>query len=200
MEHKKITDVRMKTILVAFISALFIVSCVPGTKNPDQAYNDSITVKDENREDSVDQYVPGNKLAGQIVFGVYCGFCAKNCATMFRFDNTGNNMTLMVDSTDSYFKNDGIIRFSTMVTDINRIDLAHSIMGQIPTELLTTAKDTARYGCPDCTDGCGIYFELTQNNKVKKFYIDNQTSQLTGEIKIFAEYLKSIIAQLKNKQ
>lgn len=190
----------MKTIFTALICALFIVGCAPGTKNPDQPYNDSVTVTNENPEDSVDQYVPGNKLTGQIVFGVYCGFCAKNCATMFRFNNTGNNMTLMVDSTDSFFKNNGVVTFNTVVSNVNRIDLAHSIMGQIPTELLTTDKETERFGCPDCADGCGIYFELAQNNKVKKFYIDNDAAQLTGEIKIFAEYLKSTIAQLKNKQ
>lgn len=188
----------MKTILIAFVCALLITGCAPGTKNPDQAYNDTAIAPGKESPD--DEYIPGDKVAGEIVFGVYCGFCAKNCATMFKFNNTGNNMTLMVDSTDSYFKNDGIVQFSTVVTDINRIDIAHSILGQIPTEFLTTAKDSARYGCPDCADGCGIYFELTQKNKTKKFYIDNQTSQLTGEIKIFAEYLKSTIAQLKNKQ
>jgi hypothetical protein len=53
-----------------------------------------------------------------------------------------------------------------------------------------------KFGCPDCTDGCGIYLETKFDTVIKKFYIDYQTEELPKEIRSFAEFLKRTIKQL----
>lgn len=135
-----------------------------------------------------------------IIFGVYCGECVGHCATMYKLYTLGNVNTLWVDSTDSYFKNSEEIKFEKSVTDTRRFNLAQGIVQQIPAELLTTTKVSESFGCPDCADGCGIYFQFKTSTGVKKFYIDYQTSVLKGEIKKFAEYLKTTIEELNAKQ
>jgi len=135
----------------------------------------------------------------QIIFGVYCGECGNHCATMYRYSMDGNQNSFSVDLTDSYFKNKSEITFNSYLNDQFHFDIGHEIVSNIPNTLLTSNKPSERFGCPDCTDGCGIFFEITKNSKRQKFYIDNQTSELTGDIKNFAEFLKTKINQLEKK-
>jgi len=140
-----------------------------------------------------------DKSIDQIIFGVYCGECGNHCATMYRYSMTGNQNSFSVDLTDSYFKNKSEIIFNTYLNDQFHFNIGQEIVSNIPDSLLAFNKSSERFGCPDCTDGCGIYFEITKENKKYKYYIDNQTSQLTGDIKIFAEFLKTKITQLDKK-
>ena len=134
----------------------------------------------------------------QIIFGVYCGECANHCATMYRYFNGGNQNSFSVDFTDSYFKKSEIT-FDSYFNDKFHFDIGNEIISNIPDKLLNNDKTTEQYGCPDCTDGCGIYFEIKKGNKKQKFYIDYQTSELSGDIKVFAEFLKNKITQLEKK-
>ncbi|HYV55853.1 MAG TPA: hypothetical protein VE933_14795, partial [Chitinophagaceae bacterium] len=135
----------------------------------------------------------------QIVFGVYCGECSSHCATMYRYSMGGNQKSFSADFTDSYFNNKSEMKFNTYLDDKFYFDIGNEIVSNIPDSLLTTNKSSQRFGCPDCTDGCGIYFEITMDNKKHEFYIDYQTSQLSGFIKNFAEFLKMKITRLRNK-
>lgn len=136
----------------------------------------------------------------QMTVGVFCGECSNHCATMFRYQLGGNANTLWVDYTDSYFeKGEDNMSFDTQITDIKKYTLVNDILKHIPDSLLLSEKTSERFGCPDCSDGCGIYLEIVQNNKSKKFAIDYQTSELSGYIKEFAEYLKITIGKLKEK-
>lgn len=140
-----------------------------------------------------------DKNIDQIVFGVYCGECSNHCATMYRYFLGGNQNSFSVDYTDSYFKNKSEIIFDTYLNDQFHFDIGKEIVLNIPDTLLTIKKTSEQFGCPDCTDGCGIYFEILKDNQKQKFYIDNQTSELTGNIKVFAEFLKTKISQLGKK-
>lgn len=135
----------------------------------------------------------------QIIFGVYCGECVNHCATMYRYSMDGNQKTFSIDLTDSYFKNTSEITFNSYLNDQFYFDIGHEIVSNIPDTLLTSNKPSEQFGCPDCSDGCGIYFEITKDSKKQKFYIDNQTSELTGDIKNFAEFIKTKIHQLEKK-
>jgi len=139
------------------------------------------------------------KQIAYIIFGVYCCECVNHCATMFQYNCGGNANTLLVDSTDSYFRKKGKVIFDKPINDTKRFYIAQSIFNKIPKQLLTTSKLSETFGCPDCTDGCGIYFEIKQGDRIKKFYIDNQTGKLTGEIKEFGEFLRTIVAKLKEQ-
>ena len=144
---------------------------------------------------------PTSNEIEQMTVGVFCGECGNHCATMYRYYLGGNANMLWVDYTDSYFKKgEDKMTFGTQITDIKKYELVNDIIKHIPDSLLLTEKATQRFGCPDCTDGCGIYLEIVQNNKAKKFAIDYQTSQLSGYIKEFAEYLKITIGKLNDEK
>ena len=105
---------------------------------------------------------------------------------------------MFVDHTDSYweYKNGKPFHFDTSINDKTKQSIARQILDSIPSVILAATKPIQKFGCPDCTDGCGIYFEIKNASTIKKFYIDNQTGKLTGEIKLFAEHLKRIIDKL----
>jgi hypothetical protein len=118
---------------------------------------------------------------------------------MYRYNMMGNQNSLFVDSTDSFFnRGDSDIVFGTQITDMAAFDVASDIVRHIPDQLLASTKPAEVFGCPDCTDGCGIYFEILKDGMVRKFYIDYQTHSLTGEIKRFAEYLKGAIPRISS--
>jgi len=137
-----------------------------------------------------------DKHIDQVSFGIFCGECSHNCATMYRYSMVGNQNSLFVDHTDSYFNNYGKISFGTQITDKNKLAIADKIVKNIPDNLLTTKKSIETFGCPDCTDGCGIYFEIHQGKTTKKFYIDYSNSEMPKEIQKFAEFLKTNIRKL----
>jgi len=155
---------------------------------------------DAKQHHSVEKQVATSQIPAvtQITFGVYCGECYKNCATMYRY--TTGDKSFAADYTDAFFNRDGKpIPFGTSLKDAAYVAIGDDIIAHIPKLLLDSEKDTDNFGCPDCTDGCGIYFEMVINGATKYFYIDSQTEQLTGEIKTFAGYLKLRIAEIKNK-
>ena len=149
-----------------------------------------------NKQDSI-SVVKNNTKIRRIIFGIYHGECGNHCATMFEYNMMGNVNTLLADYTDSYFKNHGEINFETIINDNRKSLLASSIVEHIPNLLLTTTKDDEVFGCPDCTDGGGIYFEIVTENGIKKFNIDAITSKLSGDVKRFAEFLIPAIEELK---
>lgn len=137
----------------------------------------------------------------QMTVGVFCGECGNHCATMYRYYLGGNANMLWVDNTDSYFKKgEDKMTFETQITDIKKYELVNDIIKHIPDSLLLTEKTRQCFGCPDCTDGCGIYLEIVQNKKAKKFAIDYHTSQLDSYIKEFAEYLIITIGKLNDEK
>lgn len=174
---------KAKQILLFFIGLTFLISCHGNNStNRSDSENPNQVSAPQSKED-----------IDQIIFGVYCGECSGHCATMYCYNLEGNQNSFSIDSTDSFFwrkYNNGKIMFYTYRNDKFHFDIGTEIIANIPDTLLNSDKSSQSFGCPDCTDGCGIYFELTRNGETKRFFIDYQTSQLTGEIKVFAEFLK----------
>lgn len=141
-----------------------------------------------------------SKKLDYILFGIFCGECTGKCAIMYKYNMMSKTKGLFSDSTDSFFKNygNGNVVCNIKITDSNKINAVHTIVRQIPNRLLTTKNLTETFGCPDCTDQCGIYFEFLQNNIVKKIYIDYRTLELSKDIKDFREILKNTIGILSH--
>jgi hypothetical protein len=135
-----------------------------------------------------------------ILFGIFCGECHGECATMYKFDIQQNK--LFADHTDSYWKYESGIpmQFSSQIINDEKIVLAKNILRNIPESMITTNDPEQRFGCPDCTDGCGIFMETQKGNSIKKFYIDNQTQNLSGEIKTFADFLQTTIRKIEHSK
>jgi hypothetical protein len=200
-DGKKVTTCKMK-ILQHFVWGILVLCSVYGISSAKQTEknSDNIAFADGQNRSMV---ISGN--VEKVVFGIFCGECANNCAIMYSYHMGGNANMFWADYTDSYFKK-GVdkMSFKTQVTDLEKYALASDIVKHIPKSLILSNKTTQKFGCPDCTDGCGIYFEITQYNEntykraTKRFYIDYSTSELNGEIKEFVEYLKIAIGKLND--
>ena len=135
-----------------------------------------------------------------IIFGVFCGECSGHCATMYRYNIMSNSNTLFVDSTDSYFKNHGKVVCKTQIKGIGNFQIIDKLVQQIPKTFFKTNKTEQTFGCPDCTDGCGIYFEVGQATGTRKFYVDYDTKVLGKEVRDFGELVKEALAQLNRRK
>ncbi len=138
-----------------------------------------------------------NLLPKYVLFGTFCSECSGICSTMYRYNIADDSCTLFVDRTNSFFKNHRNIACNTPITDASKFDLVDNLVLQIPPRFLTTTKTEETFGCPDCTDGCGIYFEIGQGTTVKKFYIDNIKSHLPNELIYFLEVLETTFTGLR---
>ncbi|MEO8771201.1 MAG: hypothetical protein ABI402_13990 [Ferruginibacter sp.] len=152
------------------------------------------TTAEINKKDCLPQ-ADTNRMYEYILFGMFCGECGSHCATMFQYNMIGNATTLLADYTDSYFEHKDNVICKTPIKNVEKMHLANSIVEKIPVQLLTTSQH--RFGCPDCTDGCGIYFEFSLKGKVKKFTIDTETSKLSPDMKSFSEFLQELITEMK---
>jgi hypothetical protein len=127
-------------------------------------------------------------------FGVYFGKCKKHCAPMFQY--TFKDSILLADTTDSFFKQNKV-NCTQVVGDKNKRFLAADIINHIPASLRGITKAVSNFGCPDCTDGGGIFLELKKDNGSSvRFLIDFQTDHLDGDVKTFADYLEMQMSKL----
>ena len=132
-----------------------------------------------------------------IIFGIFCGHCSGHCATLYAYSSE-DSMTLYVDSTDSYFRrHDAPIVCQTPVHDADKIQWVKNLIDDIPDEMLYGTERSRTFGCPDCSDACGIYMEFMHHQNRYRFYIDTQPAQLSNKMKVFALEIKQVVGQLK---
>jgi hypothetical protein len=192
----------MKTVHAIFIVFMPIIfSCqekseVTGLESAAPKENIPKTWPYKNKNSAERQ--PYIEQVDHFIFGVYCGECSGECATMYRYNMGGNAHTLQVDHTDSFFKQPREVNCSTPVNDGAKIRLAGEVIDYIPLEILQ-ATEGKRYGCPDCTDGCGVYFELGMGQQVHRFYLDPHDRNLNQEIKDFTQFLMARTNKLESK-
>jgi len=188
----------MKTTLHILTIGLLLITFSCGETGSREIKNEGTNQNtSDNSKKNIDPLTsPTDKKLEYIIFGRFCGECGGECATMYKLDILNNKF--LVDHTDSYweYRRGSPMNFATTINDKRKNITVRQIIDSIPNSLLTTTIPMQKFGCPDCTDGCGIYLEIKNDTTIKKFIIDYQTEQLTGEIKIFAEHLKEIIDKL----
>lgn len=161
-------------------------------QNIEVNYNLTHTSKEKNKDTIAYRNIE------QIIFGKFCGACYLYCTIMFRYNMIGDQNSLFADYTNSYLKNKDNIIFPIQITDSVKFNLASDIINHIPNELLKTKINSETYGCPDCHDGCGFYFEIQSGSTKKKFYIDTQRFKLASDdLKIFSDYLHEMIDKMR---
>ena len=189
----------MKLPAISICLLILFASC--GNIRKDSNYNEARELVPNPEGYAKDHAVEVPKTTiGYILFGRFCGECGgHNCATMFQYTPADNS--LWVDSTDGFWElmrhHEIKLACNTKINNKKRIDLAGSVVQHIPQSFLDSKDTIKRYGCPDCTDGCGIYFEWVQNGQRKQYSIDPHDSKLPPEIQAFCNYLESIIFELK---
>ncbi|HSZ71994.1 MAG TPA: hypothetical protein VK750_04915 [Cytophagaceae bacterium] len=136
-----------------------------------------------------------------VVFGIYCESCKKQCAIMYHYTST-DSTTLYVDSTDNYFQSHKLntpLVCHTPTHDREKIEAVRALLKDVPDDMLYRTDVNRTFGCPDCSDQCGIYMEFTNHQTRYRFYIDTDTSMLNERMGTFVKKVKSVVEFLKSK-
>lgn len=139
----------------------------------------------------------------EIIFGRFCGECGGNCAPMFRLNTEGNANTLWADYDNNYFKGTDSLKFETDLNKSEKLNIAYDVMWKLPRVLREMKTDFKRFGCPDCTDGCGIYLEIrsfSENNIRKRFALDlypQDKDSIPEEVSAYAQYISLKVNELE---
>lgn len=150
--------------------------------------------------------LPGEKNPGtakrikngvsRIVFGRFCGECAGDCAAMYTYKLAETGKTLGVDTSNGYF--DDKIKEDVQLYDTALFRLADEVYTGLPATFVTGGQKNEEFGCPDCTDGCGLYVEVQQGGTVSKFRIDARDERIKGEVGEFRIRLSAIVDTMNN--
>jgi hypothetical protein len=123
-------------------------------------------------------------------FGRICGFCAGDCATVFKLDNNqlfADNMTTRDRSAPHLFQ-------TTPLSDDKRL-IAKQLANVFPTQLLNETAETI--GCPDCTDQCSYLVIWTQNGVTQKWFIDPFEHSVPDYLKPFVVKIRETLTALQ---
>ncbi len=133
-----------------------------------------------------------NNRSESLVFGSFAGECFGNCFDIFRIDNTKLEEDRVVDFFTQNYSFKGSFTFSNQMYLMYR-----NILNEIPTEFINGSDKT--YGCPDCADQGGFYFEVTTaEGKTKKYIVDtNNTDDQSAEIITFKNRISDLTKDLK---
>lgn len=98
----------------------------------------------------------------QLIIGMYCGECHRNCSVMVKLSKTTAN----ADTTRAFFnwffnQQPKVYQYFANNSGIQISDSTQEFMNQLFDELPGNINDYEQtIGCPDCADGCGIFLAL----------------------------------------
>jgi hypothetical protein len=118
-----------------------------------------------------------------LIFGHFYGFCGgEQCIEVFKLTDTN----LYEDSEDNY----ALDTFNFEEKEIEKFNLAKDLVFFLPAKLLTEKDDVL--GCPDCSDGGGVYIEYSKNGIKNSWRIDQFKQNIP-------EYLHDFIDKVNEK-
>ena len=141
--------------------------------------------------------IPKENKIDYFIFGRYCGESFSDSEEMYQY-NVDNNEVKANFKSVYWETNQGKskMNFPQKIDNDSAKIVAKQILNQIP-QVLFESKTNTKFGCPDCSDGCGIFFEISQNSKIKKFYIDYQSEMIKQtDIRNFSKFLHKQIEQI----
>jgi hypothetical protein len=184
----------MKITILYIVILLFIFGCQTENAPTVNSKEEIIELNPEEKETNTSE-IP---RVIYVKYGKFCGECGTNCTQMYHHFLIGNITTFWTDKTDSYFSKSGLKCETEMSRESQKISF--ELINHIPKSIITTDSTKNVFGCPDCDDGCGLYFEFqldTPNAKPVVFIMENSLNNTSGEIKEFGERIKRTIEQLK---
>ena len=110
------------------------------------------------------------------IFGTYFGHCFGNCSHIYKLEHK----KLYSDEVDYLFPNDELQFSSEPIMEQSKIDLAIEIQQAFPAILLMST-DTV-WGCPDCADQGGYYFEWKSELINRRWFVDTNSEELDAEV------------------
>jgi hypothetical protein len=117
----------------------------------------------------VNDNMPKDQRSGEyIVFGDYYGMCAGSCVRMFLL----NENSLFQDSEKRYPSSLTPYGGNFSIDRTDRLNDVKDLLTQIPDALINSEEIVL--GCPDCSDGGGLYVETKIDGQVRYWLIDKQ--------------------------
>ncbi len=135
-----------------------------------------------------DQTISGGE---SLIFGTFAGECFGDCFDVFRIDDRKLEEDQVVDFFIENYSFKGSFTFSE-----EQYSVYKNILNEIPRELINGSDKT--YGCPDCVDQGGFYFEITTSEgETKKYIVDtDNTDDQSAVIVTFKNRISEIINAL----
>jgi hypothetical protein len=156
----------MKISLVQPTLLLFIITSIIGCADH------------EIKKEETEQY--------DFAFGSFYGECMGEQCVEFFIVREGK---LFENTSDQYPNQQEEYTFNALVElDQQNYELVKNIRDGIPADLFDQRQTVI--GCPDCSDGGGIYLKVTRNGEARHWYIDAQRTE---------PYLENFILDLKEK-
>ena len=187
----------MKMIVQIFTLSLLTIlsSCNEVTKEKEA---EKVEIIQESEIDTISNPIEIEPRIMYVAYGYYCGECANECTKMYKHYLIGNTTTFWTDKTDSYFK-DGGLKFETEMSRESQ-NIGFELVNKIPKSILESDSIRNIYGCPDCNDGCSLYFEFQLDKPDSKpiiYEMEYSLNGATGEIKELGELIKNTIKNLE---
>lgn len=137
---------------------------------------------------SSDDVKPSNEN-DYLIFGHFYGFClGEECIEIFKLTNT----KLYEDTEDSY----ALDNFNFEEKENEKFNLVKDLVDFIPEDLLSENDDVI--GCPDCSDGGGIYIEYSKNGVIKSWRIDQFKQNTPDYLHDFMDKVNEKISLINN--
>ena len=185
---------RMRFTILNIIILICFYGCKSdkGNSNPKSVEISQIQSKENLKIDSISPRII------YVKYGKFCGECGTNCTQMYHHFLIGNTTTFWTDKTDSYFSKTGLICETKMNRESEK--LSFDLINNIPDSILKSKTLINNYGCPDCDDGCGLYFEFKlddENSKPIIYKMPWDLRNTSGQVNELAEIIKKTIVNLK---
>lgn len=184
----------MKNILQLLFFSILLIAIGCNTVGPSEKIN---TTTSQTSDIGLNQnkYEPRIRY---VTYGSFCGECGNDCTKMYKNYLIGNATTFWTDKTDSYFSKNKW-KFETELSSEAQ-NIGFNLVENIPPSILKTDSTRNVFGCPDCTDGCGLYFEFQLDEEDSKpivFVMEYNLDNTAGEIKELGVLIKKTIEELE---
>ncbi len=128
-----------------------------------------------------------NPNKDRLIFGSFYGYCVgERCVEIFALQDG----KLYEDRNDHYLQSSSSADFNFEQLSHDQFELAEDMFESIPAELMATESTT--FGCPDCSDGGGVYIEIKRDAETRIFFIDNFKNNIP-------EYLHPLVDKVRAK-
>ncbi len=125
------------------------------------------------------------------IFGTFYGECAgPKCVTIFKIENEK-----LYEDTIDVVPYHGFLNGEFVQLPDSKYQLAKELVQKLPDLLLTDKKHV--YGCPDCGDWGGIYFEIKIDSLHKSWLIDLMNTDLPADLIPFKDEIKRTVGMIR---
>ena len=131
------------------------------------------------------------------LFGEYYGQCyidgeccdGETCVEIFKIENT----QLFEDTNDNFPPTSAPYEGNYIILADSTYQIVNNLLDEIPRKLFKESKSII--GCPDCSDGGGIYIEVSRAGEVRYWLIDRIEENLP---KYLIPFRQSVVSAIEN--